>query len=167
MAHLQITSGDQKGRKYDIDRDEIIIGRAQGNVVSLDEAAISGEHCSITRKGRKFILRDLESTNGTRLNGVNITEHQLSEKDVISVGAVDIKIDGNDIDPYRDPTYREPDTQVTVRMETSAKSTPVGTKSIGFATKKDNRKTWFVVVGLVVLLAIGAMGWFLTRLLGS
>ena len=167
MAHLQIMNGGQKGRKYEIDRDEIVIGRSQENVVSLDEPAISGQHCSVTRKGRKFILHDLESTNGTKLNDVIVTEHQLSPKDVISAGAVEIKIDGNDIEPYRDPAYREPDTQVTVRMDTSARTTPVATTSMAFATKKSSHKVWLIIIGVVIVAAVAAMALFFLRLAGS
>lgn len=167
MAYLYIMSGEQKGRKYEIDRDEIIIGRSHENVVCLEEPAISGQHCIITRKGRRFILRDLDSTNGTRLNGVVIKEHQLSPKDVVSVGSVDIKIDGNDIEPYRDPAYREPDTQVTVRMDTLARTTPVATTARAFTAKKDNRKVWFMVIGAITVTATALMIWYLLRLSGN
>ncbi|OVE73622.1 hypothetical protein BVX94_03375, partial [bacterium B17] len=108
----------------------------------------------------------MESTNGTRLNGVVVSEHQLSAKDVISAGAVDIKIDGNDIDPYRDPAYREPDTQVTVRMDTSAKTTPVATTSMAFATKKSGQKAWSVIIGIVVVAVLCAMAYFVLKLVG-
>ena len=68
MAFLRIIAGSQKGQKFEIDRDKVVIGRAPENVVAVDDAAMSGQHCAVLREGRKYTLKDLDSTNGTRLN---------------------------------------------------------------------------------------------------
>ena len=156
MATLRILSGNQKGEKFEIDRDMIIIGRSSKNVVSIDDPSVSGEHCAILREGRKFTIRDMNSTNGTRLNDVPITEYRLSPKDVIRAGNIDIQIEGKDIDaaPTSNTFTHPEDTQVTVRMDTAQHQPSVDSGPSVFETKKETRKTWiliFSMIGVAVL----------------
>ena len=166
MAVLKIMSGDRKGEKIEIDRDEVIIGRAPDNVVFLDDPAVSSRHCAVLRNGRRFTLKDMGSTNGTRLNNVAIKEYRLSPKDVITVGAVDIMLDGDDIEPFESPKAAT-GPQVTVRLGApSGATSPIGGTS-PFETKKDNKIVWIAIMGLVGLLALAALCWFLFRLFRS
>lgn len=163
MAFLKIMSGDKKGQKFEIDRDEIVIGRAAENVVSLDDPAVSTRHCAVLRAGRKFTIKDLNSTNGTRLNNIALKEYRLSPKDVITVGAIDIMFDGEDVEPFESPKSAS-GPQVTVRMgPPSGSASPIGSGS-GFGTKKDNRFVWYIVMGVVSLAAVVALVWFLVRI---
>jgi pSer/pThr/pTyr-binding forkhead associated (FHA) protein len=84
MAFLRIMSGDVKGKKFDVDRDEVVVGRAPENVVTIEDPAVSSHHCAVLRAGKRFTLKDMNSTNGTRLNNVLVKEHRLSPKDVIT-----------------------------------------------------------------------------------
>jgi len=156
MAYLKILTGSEKGKKIEIDRDEIIIGRSAENVVPIPEPAISGKHCSISRNGRIFKLKDLDSTNGTRLNGVIIKEYQLSPKDIITVGPVDLQFDGLDAEPAVPQTSTQPaGPQVTVRLSPSVAVTqPQMPSAPVFAAKKDNKWIWItlaVITGLAIL----------------
>ena len=166
MAFLKIMSGDKKGQKFEIDRDEIIIGRAAENVVSLDDPAVSTRHCAVLRQGRKFTIKDLNSTNGTRLNNIALKEYRLSPKDVITVGAIDIMFDGDDVEPFESPKSAS-GPQVTVRLgPPSGSASPIGSGS-AFGTKKDNRFVWYIVMGVVSLAAVVALVWFLVRIFGG
>ena len=98
MAFLKIMSGTLAGTKYDIDKDETTIGRLPENVIILNEPAVSSRHCVLIRDGKKFTLRDVGSTNGTRLNEKKVTESRLKPKDIILIGAVEILFDGEDIE---------------------------------------------------------------------
>jgi predicted component of type VI protein secretion system len=166
MAFLRIQSGGMKGQKFEIDRDEVVIGRASDNVVPLDEPAVSSRHCAILRDGRKFTLRDLDSTNGTRLNGVSITENRLSPKDIIAVGSVEIMFDGMDVDAFKAPSASE--AQVTVRLgATAVRAAAVGGGATPFGAKRDTKIYWIIGIVLVGLVALVAMGFFLFRLFKS
>ena len=166
MAFLKIMSGDKKGQKFEIDRDEVVIGRAVENVVSLDAPAVSTRHCAVLREGRKFTVKDMNSTNGTRLNNITLKEYRLSPKDIITVGAVDIMFDGDDVEPF-EPPKEATSPQITVRLgPPSGSASPIGNGS-AFGTKKDARFVWYVVMGVVVLAAVAALLWFLFRLFGA
>src|SRR5580704_14762670 len=70
-------------------RDEMMtIGRKKGNTIALDDTSVSVSHAKITRKGVDFFLKDLNSTNGTMLNGQSINEARLRDGDQLKFGEV-------------------------------------------------------------------------------
>ena len=70
-------------------RDETMtIGRMKGNTIALDDASVSISHAKITRNGADFFVKDLNSTNGTMLNGQSIVEAKLRDGDQIKFGEV-------------------------------------------------------------------------------
>ncbi len=75
------------GEMYIIDVGERAgIGRGPGNHVTLADNLISRRHCIIYRKESSFRLKDLGSRNGTKLNGVSVSDVPLSPGDMIDVG---------------------------------------------------------------------------------
>lgn len=70
--------------------DSYSIGRTAGNNLVLDYQKISRNHASIERKGSEFILRDLDSTNGTRIDGNRIERHRLQNGDTFQIGPTQI-----------------------------------------------------------------------------
>jgi len=68
--------------------DAITLGRMKGNSISLSETSVSLSHAKITRVGNDFFLKDLNSTNGTMLNGQSITEARLRDGDQLKFGEV-------------------------------------------------------------------------------
>ena len=163
MAFVKILTGDRKGTRVDIDRDEVVFGRAPDNLIVLKDESVSSKHCAIIRNGRKFVIRDLGSTNGTCLNDVEIQEHQLSPKDTIFVGSVEVLFDGDDIDPF-DPiatTHGTGDPQVTIKMPATSSAT--NTKV--FNKRKKKNWTGVIMWTLIALATIGTMAYFLFSLL--
>ena len=65
---------------------EVTIGRAADNSVSLDDAAVSLHHCTIALEGGRFLLSDLDSAAGTFVNGIPVTQRALETGDEIRVG---------------------------------------------------------------------------------
>ncbi|PYJ23997.1 MAG: hypothetical protein DME99_00975 [Verrucomicrobia bacterium] len=63
------------------------IGRASLNHVVIDNPAVSAQHAIITRFGESYRLKDLNSTNGTQVNGDSITDVQLKDGDKIRFGS--------------------------------------------------------------------------------
>ena len=70
-----------------------IIGRSVNNDVALNDTFLSGEHAMLQWDGQTWLLEDLESTNGTRLNGREVVQPTpLDYGDTIQVGHVDLKL---------------------------------------------------------------------------
>lgn len=73
-------------REYEIDRDYISIGRKHENDIQLNDLTISGRHALISRVGDNIYLEDLNSTNGTLVNGNYVSKYQLKHGDIIQTG---------------------------------------------------------------------------------
>jgi hypothetical protein len=166
MAFLQIMSGSLKGRRFEVNQTQVLIGRSRECTLSLDDGAVSGKHCVVVREGMRYTLRDLDSTNGTRVNGALVDERPLQPKDIVMVGSVEILFDGTDVEV--DPSIRDsaPVLQTAPTIVTSSRLTGGGV-STAFGQRRDTRGIW-VLVALVIAAALGALGyWFVSGLFKS
>jgi hypothetical protein len=83
---LRILDGADRGRVFEHLPTPVTIGREEGNTVQLNDERISRFHIKIQEDMGKLVLTDLESTNGTRVNGEDVQLRILRYGDVISVG---------------------------------------------------------------------------------
>jgi len=83
---LRVLDGADRGQVYESLEPPITIGREEGNSVQLNDERISRFHIKIQEDQEKLVLTDLESTNGTRVNGEDTQLRILRFGDVISVG---------------------------------------------------------------------------------
>jgi len=91
MAKLMITrSGTNLGSWFIEDR-RLVIGRAEGVDIRLEDAAVSKQHASIEVMGADHILLDLESSNGTFVNGTRVMRHLLRHGDAIDILGFELK----------------------------------------------------------------------------
>jgi hypothetical protein len=68
--------------------DIVMIGRAHLNQIVIDHPTVSAQHALLLRVGASYWLKDLNSKNGTHINGVVVTEAELNDGDTIRFGAV-------------------------------------------------------------------------------
>jgi pSer/pThr/pTyr-binding forkhead associated (FHA) protein len=155
-------SSTLKGQKVDLDREEVFIGRNANNTIPVDDAAVSGRHCSITRDGHKYLLVDLGSTNGTRLNGAPVTKALLRPKDIIQLGAVELMFDGQDVESDSVPSAST--TRVEVMSEPVAVPETFRTAS-PFGSRRDSRKPWVIITAVLGVLVIVALVFFIIKVL--
>ncbi|WP_455220275.1 FHA domain-containing protein [Kaarinaea lacus] len=73
-------------REYDIDRDFLSIGRKHENDIQLNDLTVSGRHALISRVGDHVYVEDLNSTNGTLVNGNYVSKYALQHGNVIQIG---------------------------------------------------------------------------------
>jgi pSer/pThr/pTyr-binding forkhead associated (FHA) protein len=83
---LRILDGADRGRVYDNLSTPITIGREEGNTIQLNDERVSRFHLKIQSDRDKIVLTDLQSTNGTKVNGEDIQLRILRYGDLISVG---------------------------------------------------------------------------------
>ena len=91
MPKLVVTSAEMKDRTFELSEDKITVGRLPDNQIRLEDSAVSSHHAVLTRKGEDYILRDLNSTNGTRVNGQRIVEMRLYHGDVVNFGHLQLQ----------------------------------------------------------------------------
>jgi len=85
---LTISEGKERGREYTFSQPEVCIGRTAENDLVLTEPGVSRRHVKIRDDGGRFVVEDLGSANGTKVNGSPVTEDQLKDGDSIQVGPV-------------------------------------------------------------------------------
>ncbi len=78
------------GRVYPLHRSPTTLGRSPDNDIILDDRRVSRHHAHLLAEADSILLRDLQSANGTRVNGKRVTEQKLRTSDLISLGGVEL-----------------------------------------------------------------------------
>ena len=86
MGKLILTLDGQELAQYELEKERYTIGRLADNDIHIDNMAVSGHHALIINILKDSFLEDLNSTNGTYVNGKLIKKHALQEGDVITIG---------------------------------------------------------------------------------
>ena len=86
MARLILSLDDKVMAEYNMTKERYTIGRLSDNDVRIDNPTISGYHSLIINILNDSFLEDLNSTNGTYVNGKLIKKHALQHGDVVSIG---------------------------------------------------------------------------------
>ena len=86
LVTLRVLDGADRGRDFDEVPTPLTVGREEGNPVQLNDERISRFHLKIQEDEGKLVLADLESTNGTKVNGESVHLCLIRPGDVIAVG---------------------------------------------------------------------------------
>jgi pSer/pThr/pTyr-binding forkhead associated (FHA) protein len=86
MARLILSLDGQTLAEYNMTKERYTVGRLPDNDIRIDNAAVSGHHSLIINILNDSFLEDLNSTNGTYVNGKLIKKHALQQGDVVTVG---------------------------------------------------------------------------------
>jgi pSer/pThr/pTyr-binding forkhead associated (FHA) protein len=88
MARLVLNCGGVDLVTHELVGDVITIGRAPLNHIVIDNPAVSAQHAILMRVADSYRLKDLNSTNGTQINGASVTDTELKDGDKIRFGSV-------------------------------------------------------------------------------
>lgn len=91
MAKLIYSFGGAFMGEILLEKERTTIGRRTYNDVQIDNLAISGEHAAVVVVGTSYFIEDLESTNGTLLNGKPVRKHVLHHGDIIGLGKYQLR----------------------------------------------------------------------------
>jgi diguanylate cyclase (GGDEF)-like protein len=107
-ACLVVIYGLDLGKKYNVDRPSVVIGRSSKADIQIDQESVSRNHCKLINTGKSVMLRDLGSTNGTYVNDELVDEYVLRDGDFIKIGRCIFKfLSGNNIEnAYHEEIYR-------------------------------------------------------------
>jgi len=102
MPNITILNGEETGKTYSWTADQIRIGRNSANDFVIANASVSGVHCIIERCESGWRVRDLDSTNGTRVNDQRVEMANVRRNDVITLGDIALSLRGDDV-PESEP----------------------------------------------------------------
>ncbi len=83
---LLVLSGPLKDSIIPLSEGEVTIGREASNGIAIVDPSVSRKHCLLSSQGGRYLVRDLDSRNGTLVNGAAVEEHWLQHGDEIAAG---------------------------------------------------------------------------------
>src|SRR6058998_2989411 len=93
MAKLVLLSAGLTGRSHELKVDKTTIGRLEDNTFQIAEPSVSSHHCEILLRGADVVVKDLNSTNGTFINGEKVTETVLKAGQVLRLGQIEMRLE--------------------------------------------------------------------------
>ena len=94
-SKLIAQTGPASGQEFALEGDELVIGRAADNPVSIPDTSVSRKHALVRKTAEGWAVSDLGSGNGTMLNGEAISdETTLNDGDVITLGDTELRYSG-------------------------------------------------------------------------
>lgn len=155
MAMLIGMSQEVKGTTLEITEEKITIGRKSDNTIPIDNPTVSGHHCEVYLDDGRYVLQDLGSTNGTRVNNREITDARLRPKDIVQVGSIEFMFDASPGEKIADE--REQTTNVEVAPGPAAAPESFGNISPFGARRAEKKGMWFILIILLGIVALGAL----------
>jgi pSer/pThr/pTyr-binding forkhead associated (FHA) protein len=93
MPRLLITNGVQQGRVYRLRPGVNRIGRSVDNHFQVPDPSVSSSHCEVTLSETAVLVRDLNSTNGTFVDGAPVAESGIGPGQVLQLGSIEMRLD--------------------------------------------------------------------------
>ncbi len=163
-----------RGKTFEINRDAMSIGRRDTMDICIKDATLSGHHADIIRSERDgktvYILRDNDSTNGTKVNNVPITEQELKNSDLILFGAVEVLFDGDS--ESEGATTFQPTVTLDLSLDSSLSTAPSLTNLNPLAEQEEKKREithrlMVIAVAAAGLLMAGGLIYLLLRIFQS
>ena len=158
------------GRACELQTDRTTIGRIEDNTFHIADPSISSHHCEVQLRGSDIIIRDLNSTNGTFINGNKIEESVLKPGQTLRLGQVELKLEAEGATASASapapgstpaPVKKQVDATMLIPRGVSLDQLEKGgTRPSGFDTnasfsKKTNKvNKYFIIIGIVVAVVI-------------
>jgi len=164
MAKLVLLSAGLAGRTHELTVEKTTVGRLEDNMIQIPEPSVSSHHCEVLLRGDEVVVRDLNSTNGTYIDGEKITEKVLKPGQVLRLGQIEMRLEtgapsapGAAPAPPPAPAKKVADQTLAMTRGVSLNELEQGTRTTGFDTagkgfsKKENKvNKMFLIGGIIV-----------------
>ena len=156
MAKLVVLTEGHKGRTYELKVERTTVGRVDDNAFHIAEQSVSSHHAEILLRGNDVVIKDLNSTNGTFINGEKITEAVLKPGQILRFGSVELKLEAEGGAAAPAPKKADQTSRIPrgVKFGEAEGSGVKFDKNNPFAKKTNKTNLIFIVVGVVLGLVI-------------
>jgi pSer/pThr/pTyr-binding forkhead associated (FHA) protein len=171
MAKLVILTQGLTGRAHELNVDRTTIGRVEDNMFQIAESSVSSHHCEVLLRGSDVVIKDLNSTNGTFINGEQITERVLKSGQTLRLGQVELKLETEKAAsapasapataPAPGPAKRQGEATMVIPRGVSLSELEGGGRPPGFDTSKEFSKKrnrvgiyFWIGVGIVAVIIV-------------
>jgi pSer/pThr/pTyr-binding forkhead associated (FHA) protein len=180
MAKLVILTQGLTGRAHELNVDRTTIGRVEDNLFQIAEPSVSSHHCEVLLRGSDVVIKDLNSTNGTFINGEQITESVLKPGQTLRLGQVELKLEAEKAAsapgsapataPAPGPAKRQAEATMVIPRGVSLSELEGGGRPPGFDTSKEFSKKrnrsgiyFWIGVGIVGVIIVVLLLWALSQ----
>ena len=160
---ITLLSEQLRGKTFELVNDQYTVGRIEERDICIVDPTISTFHCSFTKSGSTYILKDNASTNGTRVNNVPIVEQELQNSDIIQMGDVEMLYYCEDKNTQTNITRTQTGINLTNNMVSSssvAKMDSIVPHAVE-VSKEKNQKNLKIILGV-----LGSLGVVIVLLVG-
>ncbi len=165
---LVMLSEPLRGQTFPLVNDTYVIGRVESCDICVPDPTISSKHCTLSRQDNgTYLVTDHGSTNGSRVNGIRITEQKLANSDILQLGGVEMLFDCGGMKTGTTALG----TQTGINLAASSGRTsvgdlpnfsPFGSKSGSSGSKKRTMRLLVKIgIALLAIAALCGVGWLL------
>ena len=159
MPRLVLLTEGFTGRSFELKAERSTVGRLEDNNFQIPAPSISGHHCEILLRGNDVVVKDLDSTNGTFINGEQVTEATLPVGQTVRFGSVEARLEasaptGASGKKILDKTAVLPQGVKMNDLEQGTQKITTFDKNSPFKKKSNKTNLVFIIVGVVIALAI-------------
>jgi pSer/pThr/pTyr-binding forkhead associated (FHA) protein len=180
MAKLVILTQGLNGRAHELNVDRTTIGRVEDNLFQIAESSVSSHHCEVLLRGSDVVIKDLNSTNGTFINGEQITERVLKAGQTLRLGQVELKLETGTpasapapapaTAPAPGPAKKQGEATMVIPRGVSLSELEGGGRPPGFDTSKEFSKKrnrvgiyFWIGVGILGIIIVVLLLWALSQ----
>jgi pSer/pThr/pTyr-binding forkhead associated (FHA) protein len=158
MPRLVILSEGLTGKSHELKVEKTTIGRVEDNTFQIQEPSISSHHCEVILRGADVVVHDLNSTNGTFVNGQQVTgEAVLKPGQIVRFGQVELRLEDPAAKPASTAKKLPDQTMVIPQGVKLGGDTTVNTftkDKAGFAKKSNTGTKVFITLAIVAFVVI-------------
>ena len=154
MARLVVLTEGFTGRTYELKVDRTTVGRVEDNAFQVPEASVSSHHCEILLRGDQVIVKDLDSTNGSYINGQKVSESPLKSGQILRLGQLEMRLetaDSKEASKKQDRTMVVPAGVKLNDLEARSNAEALGTNP---NFKKKSNKVGTIVITISIILGL-------------
>lgn len=156
-AKLIILSEQFRGRTFELVNETMTIGRVDQRDICIKDPTVSTNHCTIIMRDGHCFVRDEGSTNGTRINGVQLeegVENELMSGDMLQVGGIEMLCDS---DKKSLTTVMRTTTDIEINPNLGTQTLERIDPSV-FTPKRKAEKSQAILITIIALLSILVVG---------
>lgn len=182
MAKLVVLNEGLAGQSFELKSDKTTVGRVEDNNFHLPVGSVSSHHCEILLQGHEVVVKDLNSTNGTFINGQQVTkEGVLKPGQTLKLGQVELRLENGappagaaaapaaaPVAPIKKPLASTMVISKGVSLEQLEQGPQGFDTTKGVFTRKSNKTNlYFLIGGIVFVVIIGILVVYVLHALGS
>ncbi len=156
MAKLVVLSEGFTGLTCELKADKTTVGRLEDNAFQIPEPSVSSHHCELTRRATDLLVKDLNSTNGTFINGEKVVEAVLKPGQILRLGQVEMRLESGAAAAAAASAASKKPLEKTMVIGIKAQDLEQGARPVNFETnaafsKKSNKTNKiFIAIGIAL-----------------